>query len=838
MIAHARRRSISLILLLAWLSSAAPAALAQTPAPAAAVSSLDAGWPRQIDAPNGAVVLLYQPQVDKWEGNRLEARAAVSVRPPGAAEPFFGVIWITARTEVDKAQGVVSLEDIAIPKVNFPSAPRKNPDYLRFARQHVPATVRTVSLVELEANLAATRAQSSTAGVAVNNDPPRIIVSTVPAVLVRIDGQPSLRQAPDSALLRVINTRALVLLDPATGHYYLFAAGRWMQASAVDGPWTPAVNPPAALDAVKQAVAAQVDLLEGAAGAAPPAVYVSTGPAELIELSGAPTWSPIPGTELLYATNTRARVFLELGTQSTYVLISGRWFRARTLDGPWAYVPGAQLPQDFAKIPEESPNGAVLASVPGTPQAQEAVIANSIPQTATVTRSQATFTATYDGVPQWRPVSGTPLVYAANSPTPIIRVDAKTYYSLYNGVWFSAAAPQGPWVVAAVVPAVIYTIPVTSSLHYVTYVRVYGATPTVVYVGYTPGYLGTVVAPDGVVVYGTGVVYTPWVGTVWYPPPPTYGYGAGFAWGATTGFVMGATAGAAVWGCCASSTTTNVNVNKTTYNYNYNNGNVYNSWSKSTVTSGDKSATVYQSPNSKVVTNNQNNNVYASHDGNVYKQQDGQWEKWNGSGNGWQPVNTSTTTTTTTSSSSSKTTQTAPSSTSAPTSQAPGAQQTTGQQRGPQQAGEQQTGAQQASEQRSAQQGSGEQQPGAQQPGAQQRTGQQGAQETGAQQRTQQPGGQQPGAEQRAQQRGAGGASQPGSAQSLGANRGSGGQGSGTQSLRSGAGEGSQRSQGFGQRFAGGGGGDTLGGLDREAMGRERGFQRFSGARAGGLFRR
>ncbi len=124
-------------------------------------------------------------------------------------------------------------------------------------------------------------------------------------------------------------------------------------------------------------------------------------------------------------------------------------------------------------------------------------------------------------------MAGTPLAYAVNSPTPIIRVDARTYYSLYNAVWFVAAAPTGPWAVAAAVPAVIYTIPVTSPLHYVTYVRVYSATPTVVYVGYTPGYLGTVVAPDGVVVYGTGVVYTPWVGAVWYPPPPTYGFGAG-----------------------------------------------------------------------------------------------------------------------------------------------------------------------------------------------------------------------------------------------------------------------------------------------------------------------
>src|SRR5262249_60601701 len=112
-----------------------------------------------------------------------------------------------------------------------------------------PYTGGTGWLVSLEATLAATRAQSSTAGVAVNNDPPRIIVSTVPAVLVRIDGQPSLRQAPDSALLRVINTRALVLLDPATRHYYLFAARRWVQASAGRGPRSPRPRPPPPLGA-------------------------------------------------------------------------------------------------------------------------------------------------------------------------------------------------------------------------------------------------------------------------------------------------------------------------------------------------------------------------------------------------------------------------------------------------------------------------------------------------------------------------------------------------------------------------------------------------------------
>ena len=103
----------------------------------------------------------------------------------------------------------------------------------------------------------------------------------------------------------------------------------------------------------------------------------------------------------------------------------------------------------------------------------------------------------FDGSPQFRPISGTPLQYVVNSPTPIIGVDATTSYALRAGVWFTTTSQSGPWIVAASVPQVIYTIPVSSPLYYVTYVRVYGATPEVVYVGYTPGYLGTVVAADG-----------------------------------------------------------------------------------------------------------------------------------------------------------------------------------------------------------------------------------------------------------------------------------------------------------------------------------------------------
>ena len=111
--------------------------------------------------------------------------------------------------------------------------------------------------------------------------------------------------------------------------------------------------------------------------------------------------------------------------------------------------------------------------------------------------------------------------------------------------------PLGPWRVADAVPEAIYTIPPTSPLHYVTYVRVYSSTPDEVVVGYTPGYMGLAVDPAGVVVYGTGYYYPPYVGgDYWYGYPATYGYGAGFALSAAEGFAFGFAAGRA-WGAAS-----------------------------------------------------------------------------------------------------------------------------------------------------------------------------------------------------------------------------------------------------------------------------------------------
>jgi hypothetical protein len=608
----------------------------------ASAQSVDVAWPREVKAADGTAITVYQPQLDRWADDALSGRAAVSVTKPGDKQPHFGVIELSARTATDKAADVVTLSSVRVDKATFPGASRADSDgYAAAILASLPKQDWPVSAQALQANLAIVQAQSKQKALPLKNDPPQILFRTVPSLLVLVDGEPALRDAKDSpGVLRVINTTACILLDPASSTYYLWALGRWWQAKALEGEWKEGPTTLAQLDKARNALGKAFDPLEGKGADGKPAfdpgvtpqIVVTTKPTELLQAKGEPQFSPIPGTQLLYMSNSRNDILLELGSQTYYVLISGRWFSAKAMSGPWSFVPGKRLPPDFAKIPPNHPMADVMMSVPGTTRAREAAIANQIPQTATVQRDITPTPVTYDGgEPQWKPVEGTPLSYAFNTPAAVIRIDPKTYYMVQNGVWFSATAPAGPWLVAATVPTIIYTIPPSSPIHYVTYVRVYSSTPSTVFVGYTPGYYGTVLSSDGVVVYGTGFLYPSYFGAYyWYPPPYTYGFGAGFATGAYFGFAMGAM-GPWHGGCCWSGGAVVVRHN------NINVNNAYARWgNKSTNISGvgGRGGQVVKVGNTTFAKAAGGNNVFASHDGQVYKQDGGQWQKYQGDGKG------------------------------------------------------------------------------------------------------------------------------------------------------------------------------------------------------------
>jgi hypothetical protein len=149
-----------------------------------------------------------------------------------------------------------------------------------------------------------------------------------------------------------------------------------------------------------------------------------------------------------------------------------------------------------------------------------------VPQTAAVKRD-ATITVTYDGEPQWQPIGRTNLAYAVNSPMDVIKVSDSDYFCCYQGVWYRAPGPTGPWSVSTTRPPDLSAIPPDNPLYNDRYVSVYDSTPDYVYVGYTPGYLGSCI-DDGCVVWGTGFYYNGWWGGGYIPRFRTWGFGMAY----------------------------------------------------------------------------------------------------------------------------------------------------------------------------------------------------------------------------------------------------------------------------------------------------------------------
>lgn len=474
--------------------------------PAAPIESADVGWPR-LFMPDGHRVMVYQPQLDAWENHKtLKATAAVAVTPKGAKEPYYGALKLEAYTDTDFARREVRLSDVQIKSLTFPNVkPDAAAQCEKIVRSVTPR--QTSVIIALDRIIAQVeRAEQQSKEVKVNLEPPPIYYSDSPAILVIFIGDPKFEAIKGTSLLFAVNTNWDTLLDTATSQYYLLNGESWLTTKdPKKGPWTPAKKLPADFSKLPndENWADVRKHIPGKPGQAAPKVIVTTKPSELILTKGTPQLEVIQNTKLLYITNTDSDLFVHVGANASqyYFLTAGRWFRAKALEGPWTSAM-ADLPDDFKHIPEAHPRGHVLASVPGTSEAEAAVLLASIPKTATVNRKDVTIKVAYDGAPKFETIQGTTVVYAVNTPSAVFRVENK-FYCCDQGIWFISGAATGPWAVATSVPPVIYTIPATSPMHNVTYVYVYNSTPETVTVGQTSGYTGQYLAA-GVVLFGLG----------------------------------------------------------------------------------------------------------------------------------------------------------------------------------------------------------------------------------------------------------------------------------------------------------------------------------------------
>ena len=471
----------------------------------------DAGWPRQFDSPSGSFVI-YQPQPEHLDGDVLTGRAAFSLQKSEDQNPVYGVLWYTEHIEVDRDSSVVTARNLDVTKVRLPGiTPDEADRYEQLVETQAAGWDLSGSVEELQVGLAAAEQErASVAGL--DNAPPKILFHTRRAILVVYDGAPVFEPIEGSAFQRAANTPYAVIFDPRNRSYYLNGANLWYRANDPLGPWSDIENPPAA---VRQIFPPDTSASDQVAGP-PPEVLTATEPTELIATDGPPRYAPLAGDALLYMANTESDVVLEVETQSLYVLISGRWFRSQSTDGPWTFVRGDQLPQSFRRVPPDSPKGNILASVAGTDQAEDAIADAEIPQTSAIQRSDRSFQATYDGEPQFERIEGTDLQYAVNTDAEVILADGR-YYACDQGVWYISDDPEGPWSVSDTRPLGIEDIPPDCPVYDVRYVYVYDSTPDVVYVGYLPGYLGCY-PYYGTVVYGTGYRYGSWRSRHHYVP--------------------------------------------------------------------------------------------------------------------------------------------------------------------------------------------------------------------------------------------------------------------------------------------------------------------------------
>jgi hypothetical protein len=485
------------------------------------------GWPQAIDAPEGRIVV-YQPQPERLSGDVLTGRAAIALELKGKAEPVFGVFWFTARLDTDRDADTVLVRDVQVTQVRWPdSIGQSEAGFTQVVKNAVPKAGFEISLERLSASLAT--AQSERESLAeLNNDPPKIVFTEELAVLLLYDGAPRFGAIEGSSSYeRVLNTPLAVAREKSSGRVYLTSGAQWYTATDPLGPFVPTATPPADLKKMLPSDGATAPAASQPAPGPPPRIVVATAPTELIATAGKPNWKPLAGGKLLFVENTETPWLRDLSDQQMYVLLSGRWYRSKSQGGPWSFVRADQLPAAFRQIAPGSEVGGLRASVAGTEEAENAVRDAAIPQTAVIKRQEAQLTVQYDGAPKFVPIAGTSVAYAVNTAAQVLQIDAR-YYAVDNGVWFTAASPTGPWVVADKVPSEqIEKIPPSSPVYNTKYVYIYDSTPQVVYVGYTPGYLWSF-PYYGVPVYGTGWYYPPYWGGIYYPRPPTWGFHVGY----------------------------------------------------------------------------------------------------------------------------------------------------------------------------------------------------------------------------------------------------------------------------------------------------------------------
>ncbi len=330
-------------------------------------------YPREVSLPGGKVTI-HHPSVSDWQDFAvLSAWVPVEISPDSGA-PWTGSVMIQALTDIRFEERVVLLRDLrpvraqadeSMPEgaQSLKDSPGAYPllkDALKQARQ-------SISLEYLLRALPGDFADSVTVPPrGREQDPPEIMLSEKPAILVLFDGPPQTAAIRNSQLEIVVNTDWLIFHHTSSDLWYLVFGDYWLWNNSLSGgSWQIAAKLPADIENLAMAngwgALARI-VPPKQTDRVPPPLKLSYEPAELILFKGPPQLQVLEGTDLQFAANADHDLFMYQGRY--YLLLAGRWFSARDLKGQWSFE--TELPAEFASIPLNSDKAHVLAAVPGT----------------------------------------------------------------------------------------------------------------------------------------------------------------------------------------------------------------------------------------------------------------------------------------------------------------------------------------------------------------------------------------------------------------------------------------------------------------------------------------
>ena len=461
---HARTRArIAVLTLLSLVTSPVePLLLAQTPstkapaekAAATATAPAVEGWPRAYTTASGAALVIYQPQVASWADQKhvVAVRGGVLHAEGRDASRRSARVKVESDTSVALDERLVSFSEFKITESNFPTLKREQ---LRTVVEEIAASVpldeRVIALDRVLANIDTSQIIPKNVE-GVKADPPPIFFSKTPAVLVNIDGDPIWSPIAQNDLKSAVNTNWDLFEHGPTKTFYLRNDTVLAEGGRREG----------AVDAGRHAAgelreAAGRRQLEGREGersraqtvsaSQAPKVFVSTTPAELILLRGAPNYLRGAGhAGAAVGQQHRERRVPDGHDGPVYFLVVGPLVLGAGLHRPVDVrhaEPAGGLQEDPARAPAlaRARVGAGHAAG-GRSGAARADSADRARRARTV---QAPEVAYQGGTPQFQPIEKTTRRSARSTPTRTSSRSATSTTCASRASGSCRRAPTGPW---------------------------------------------------------------------------------------------------------------------------------------------------------------------------------------------------------------------------------------------------------------------------------------------------------------------------------------------------------------------------------------------------------